>query len=793
MKIFPTDGIERLEYSKVIEQVGTYCLSDMALDYLRTYHIHTEFTSVEKVLKETEELKKMFERGGELPMSAFESVENDINLLQKAGFVLDIEAIQRIYFIVTISESLKAMALDPEKMAELPLIRQIIYSLTIEEGLVSEIDKVLDSEGNVKPDASPELLKISKQITSKEREVDKVFLQELEYFRTKGFLSDSFESLRNGRRVLTVLTEHKRKVGGIIHDESATGKTLFIEPEKTMSLNIEVHNLYAERKAEIYKVIRDLCDRIRPFADQIVEAQHVLTGLDVVRSKALYAFHTGGVRPRIQKKPCLHIVQGVNPVLKSKNKALGIPVIPFDLQMLGQNRILILSGPNAGGKSVVLKSVGLLQMMVQSGILVPVNENSLFGVFSKIFVDIGDQQSLEDDLSTYSSHLKNMKKAVDETDSETLILFDEFGAGTDPKIGGAMAESVLYYLNQAKCFGVITTHYSNLKFFAFKIPGLLNGSMEFDKQKLNPTFQLHVGKPGSSFAFEIARKTGLPEKIIDYARKKTGKNEKAIDEMLVSLMDEKKEYESKFDSLIEKQDKLDRLIKSYEVLMAEMEVKKKKLKLEVKENSAFMLHAQKQALQKAMSEIQKVKDVEKIKSLSEKIKKEEAQLSVQVQDIKEEVFKEEQKKASRPIETGDFVKMRSGSTIGEVLGIKQKKAEIQLGMMKVTIPLVELELAKEPLSTNGKLSINTDKVNKNLPESSIDLREYTKQDAIRMLDEFLDRSLLHNMFELKIIHGHGTGVLKKEVWKVLRQYKDIKKFWHPEMDQGGDGVTLVQF
>jgi DNA mismatch repair protein MutS2 len=793
MFIYPNDAFERLEYSKVLEHIRQYCLSEAGgLEVLHTT-IETDLHTIEDKLKETEEFRNIIERGENFPISGFESVTKDIILLSKEGYVLDVEAIQRIYFVIYISMTILAYANDEEKKVFFPLLYKIITKINLDPKLVDEIDRVIDNQGEIKPDASPELLKISKQIKSKEREADKLFNQELEFYKVKGFLTDSFESLRAGRRVLTVFAEHKRKVPGIIHDESATGKTMYIEPEKLMPVNMEIYNLYAERKTEIYKIIRDLCVVIRPFCDQILEAQEILIRLDVIRAKAKYAYEIKAKRPNVQKKPKLHLSVSYNPVLLQKNKALGIPVIPFDLVLLNQNRMLVLSGPNAGGKSVVLKSVGLLQLMVQSGILVPADENSVFGIFKKLIVDIGDQQSLEDDLSTYSSHLKNMKIGLENAGMDTMILIDEFGAGTDPKIGGAMAESILYQLNKARCYGVITTHYSNLKFFAFKAPGLVNGSMEFDKKLLQPTFQLHVGKPGSSFAFEIARKTGLPDEIIEYAQKKSGKNEQAIDEMLVSLMDEKREFEKKFDSLIEKQDKLDRLMKSYEQMVADLDVKKKKLKLETKEQAANMLHHQKQELQKALSEIRKVKDEEKMKKMVEDLKVKQEVASEQLFTLKKEVYEQETQKVSRPIEVGDFVKLRSGSTIGEVLFINQHKAEIQMGILKVTVPVVELELTKEPIVVSTVRTINTDRVNKNLPESKIDLREYTKSDAMRLLQEFLDRALLHNMYELKIIHGHGTGVLKKEVWKALREYKDIKKYWHPESDSGGEGVTLVQF
>lgn len=350
---------------------------------------------------------------------------------------------------------------------------------------------------------------------------------------------DTLESLRNGRRVLTVAVEHKRKIPGIIHDESATGKTVYIEPEKVISINHEVYNLYAERRHEIYKILRALCAFIRPYADALLVVQHTLVKLDTIRAKAKFAYRFNAKKPYLNSKSAFGLKTAFNPVLVVKNEATSSPVIPFDLELFGNNRILVLSGPNAGGKSVALKSVGLLQLMLQSGMLVTADENSKMGIFTKIFVDIGDQQSLEDDLSTYSSHLRNMRITTEEADPHTLILIDEFGSGTDPKIGGAIAEAILNDLNHKKVFGVITTHYSNLKYFAFKAHGLVNGSMEFDKNHLIPTFRMHIGKPGSSFAFEIAEKTGLDARIVSYAQHKTGKNEKAIDEMLITLMSEK--------------------------------------------------------------------------------------------------------------------------------------------------------------------------------------------------------------------------------------------------------------
>jgi len=794
MLLFPKDIKEKVEYQKVIERIQSECLSFESVKYFDELKIETDLKLIERLLKETEEYRKSIERGESLPLSHFENILQDVVLLRKEGYVLDIEAIQRFHLILSIAMELKKYFLDIEKVKFNPLIHQIVEAIILDHTLVAEIERVLDVEGNIKPDASPELLKISKQIKSKERECDKVFNQELEFYKAKNHLSDSYESLRNGRRVLTVGIEYRKRVPGVIHDESATGKTVFIEPEKVLALNTEIYNLYAERRAEIYKIIRTLCAFLRPYSDLLVSLQHILVKLDTIRAKAKYAHTIGAKRPNVQHNACFQIKTAYNPILLQKNMNTSEIVVPFTLELLGKNRILILSGPNAGGKSVVMKSVGLLQMMVQSGILVPVDENSVFGIFEKIFVDIGDQQSLEDDLSTYSSHLQNMRYTSEQADKKSLVLIDEFGAGTDPKIGGAIAEAILFHLFNRKCFGVITTHYSNLKFFAFKMHGIVNGSMEFDKHRLIPTYQLHIGKPGSSFAFEIAQKIGLDEKIIQYAQQKTGKNEKAIDDMLITLMDEKREYEQKFESLIEKQDRLDKLIRSYEHMNAELEVKKKKIKLEAKESASIQLHSQNQEVQKLLKEIKKTKDEEKAKIVVEKLKVQQTEMNQQLASLKEEVFVQQAETSQEPITIGSFVRMRSGSAIGEVINITKKTAIVQMGIMQLTIPLVELEYTKEPLDINKKRSVNTDQVvRQQQSDTKIDLREYTKSDALDMLQDFLDRALLHNAFELKIIHGVGTGVMKKEVWKKLREYKDIKKMWHPEFEQGGDGVTLVQF
>jgi len=791
---YPKDIKDKLEFNKIIDYISAECLSDMGRDYFAQIEILTDLVRIERLIDETDEYKKAIERGEHLPLYAFESISSDVELLRKEGYVLDIDSIRNIYRIVSMGLEISKYFADAEKVKFNPLIHEIVSNIIIDKALITEIDRVLDEEGDVRPNASEELMRISKSIRSKERELEKVFNEQLESFKSRGFLVDTLESLRNGRRVLTVAVEHKRKIPGIIHDESATGKTVYIEPEKVISINHEVYNLYAERRHEIYKILRALCAFIRPYADALLVVQHTLVKLDTIRAKAKFAYRFNAKKPYLNAKSAFGLKTAFNPVLVVKNEATSSPVIPFDLELFGNNRILVLSGPNAGGKSVALKSVGLLQLMLQSGMLVTADENSKMGIFTKIFVDIGDQQSLEDDLSTYSSHLRNMRITTEEADPNTLILIDEFGSGTDPKIGGAIAEAILNDLNHKKVFGVITTHYSNLKYFAFKAHGLVNGSMEFDKNHLIPTFRMHIGKPGSSFAFEIAEKTGLDARIVSYAQHKTGKNEKAIDEMLITLMSEKKEYEEKLASLLDKQDRLDKLIGSYEHLNADLEIKRKKIKLQAKEQAAIKVMDQHAEMQKIIKEIKHSKDEEKALEASIALKKKREDALKELEALKMEVFAKEAGAAGQQkLVVGSHVRMRNGTSTGEILSIDKNMAEIQMGFIKLKVALIDLTMVKEPIEIRSKKSIQTNISKSDSIDTKIDIREYTKSDALNMLQNFMDRALLNNAYELKIIHGVGTGVMKNEVKKMLKQYKDVREIWHPEPDQGGEGVTLVRF
>ena len=792
MELHPGDIFEKLEFTKVLHLVQEECQGEEGRSYFESIKILSDKNAIHVLLEEVDEWKKAIERSSVIPFGQYDTIEEALYLLSKEGYVLEVEAIQKIHRILYLGGQLFNYFQDYTVQKSMPHLSKLGLSIQIDVRLAKEIERVFDEEGNVRPNASENLSKISKAINNKEREADKVFRQEMLFYRDKGYLTEGFETIKNGRNVLMVAAEAKRKIPGIIHDESATGKTVYIEPEKTLAINNEVHNLYAERRAEIYKIVRELCNTLRPFVEEIRAISSLIVKFDTIRAKARFAIRIKASKPLLSSKAELVLKEAYNPLLWLRLTENKHETIPFDLELNKANRFLILSGPNAGGKSVTLKTVGLVHLMVQSGMLIPANENSRVCIFNNFFADIGDQQSIDDDLSTYSSHLANMKKVLEKADERSLVMIDEFGSGTDPKIGGGIAEAILNKLQGVKCFGIVTTHYSNLKYFAFKHQGFINGCMEFDKKGLKPTYQLIVGKPGSSFAFEIAAKTGLPEDVINYAKTQAGHHEKSMEEMLVNLQAERQEFEKKMAAVLEKEEKLDRLVKTYEQLHGELEYKRKKIKLEQKESALYQSSEMQRELQKMIKEMKSVAEVEKVAQKLEESKQAKETFTTQINELKNEMFKHTVK-TQKAIEVGSYAQVRSGTSIGKVLSIEKEVAELELGYFKIKVPLKDLIPSTKPMETYAERSVVTSNISGigNF-ETKLDLRGYRADEAMVFLEEFLEKAIINNAHELRIIHGVGNGVLKKKVHQKFREYKDIKSYWHPEEQLGGEGVTYVQ-
>lgn len=791
MRLEPGDLYEKLEFDKILSLLEESCFGEQGKQKIRAIQPLGELDKIEQLLAEVDEFRRTLERRDNFPIGAYQEISEELRMLEISGFVLPEEGLQKLNILLLFIKDIYKF-FNKDRQEAYAALYAIIRPIHFNEELLHAIERVIDEEGNIRPDASPDLQKIRRHIQSKYREMDRQFRLIIDTYRKKGWLTDNVESFRNARRVLSVPSEHKRKIRGIIHDESSTGRTAFIEPEGVIDINNDLFDLQQEEKREIYRILKELSATLRPYLPALHDYQNLIIRFDVVQTKAQLALKLDAVRPRTKSDPTLAIIRGRHPLLYLKNKKLGRKTVPFDLNLFGQNRILVLSGPNAGGKSITMKSVGLLQLMFQCGLLLPVDGQTEMSVYEQLFADIGDQQSLENDLSTYSSRLENAKVFLEHATPNTLVLIDEFGSGTDPKIGGAIAESVLYELNQRKVYGVITTHYSNLKVFAFKTRGLVNGSMYFDKDNLSPSYELQVGRPGSSYAFEIAGKSGLPDRVLKYARKRIGSNERAVDDLLVDLQREKQEVEEKLKELADKQKLLDRLTKTYDELHRDLEYKRKKHKLERKEQELQQTTQENKELERLIRELKEEKNLDKAKKISLEIKYQRENLSEQVGGLREEIYHpDEVLKDDRPLQVGDFVKLKSGGATGEIDSIDRKNAIIFMGGMRMTVKLRDLQLAKTPLDIKTNQSVHSDVDYAARFESKIDIRGMRYAEAMKVVEDFVDQALLADVSNLRIVHGKGNGSLREAVKKKLREYNMTMDIYHPAAEAGGDGVTLV--
>lgn len=790
----PKDVVRKLEFDKVVDLLEKEVLTTMAAELARAVTPSTDFAKIDLELRETRDFKLALEKNDRFPIQSFPDIRPDLRMLEIDGYTLQVESFQGVLRILFTMRDIFKYFAGGAKKEIYPKLFDIVRPLSYDEGLIKAIQAVFDDKGDIRPDASPELMKIRRETQQKLRELDGKFRQLVQEYRSKGWLSDSPETFRSGRRVLSVPAEHKRKIRGIIHDESDTGKTAFIEPEPIIEVNNDIFDLEQEERREIFKILRQLSDTIRPYGPLIGQYLEALVRFDFIQAKARLALAMRAGMPILKEKPVIAIKKGYHPLLFLKNKTQGKKTVPFELKLDSENHMLVLSGPNAGGKSVAMKSVGLLVLMAQSGLLVPVHELSEFGIFKKMFADIGDQQSLDDDLSTYSSRLQNAKIFLEKADTSALVLIDEMGSGTDPKPGGAIAEAILRQLHRKGVFAVVTTHYSNLKVFAFRNSGILNGNMHFDKDSLAPTYELRVGKPGSSYAFEIAEKSGLPKDLIGYARHRTG-SETAVDDILIELQREKQEMEEKLRAVANKEQSLERLIKTYDSLHHELEVKRKRFKLDQKEFELRQTAQANRDVDKLIRQLKDEKNLEKAQEISAKLRQERAEWAKQVDEVNAEVVKLEDMNApsasARPLAAGDFVRLRAGGAIGRIDRIRSDKADVAMGGITVTAHLRDLLPATEP--TRMSYSGSTSEIQRSADfDGKVDLRGMTKEEAMRVLEKFVDNALLSNASSLRVLHGKGDGVLRRVVRQKLKEYgHNIANIYHPEQDQGGDGVTII--
>ena len=789
---YPQDLIHQIEFDKIVDKCASYCYGTEGKLLLIEHSVSLDLRQLKKFQDEIYELVEREFHADALPIHAYESITEDLYLLSKEDYVLEIDAIQRIHNSLIISQNLFHY-FNGERLEFLKVIKKVSKVFDLQDVVPDIIHKVINEEGEVRPNASPTLKELIKKIEQQKVLIGKEFNRMIQKYKNKGFLADNIESYRLGRRVLVVPAEKKRQIKGVILDESSTGKTAFIEPESIFEMNNEIFHLEAEKRSEIYRILKELCKKLHPHTDIIKRAHEGIVYLDAVNAKAKLAVIIKANKPVASDKPKLWLKGAKNPVLILKFLETGQDVVQFDLCLEKRNSILLVSGPNAGGKSVLMKTVALIQYMYQKGFPIPVQEDSIMGIYHQIYGDIGDQQSIEDDLSTYSSKLKNLKFFIDHAGRESLLVIDEFGSGTDPKLGGAIAESVLRELNYKKVSAVITTHYSNLKIFAYKNPGIVNGAMIFNTTLLKPSYELKIGRPGSSFAFEIAQNAGLSAKILKYAKFKAGKSNKAVDELLIDLQTEKKEIEDKIEEMRKKEKELDRMSKSYAHLQMEMDYKRKKLKFEEKQKKLVDVDAQNRQFEKLIRELKESQNIEKAKTIAKTVREEKKSLQKGLQEDRIELVQTANQEKIE-FKVGDPVKLRTGSESGTILSIKKGKADVVIGHMQIRVAVTELLPAREAIETKATKSINTHVLNHLKEEEStkLDIRGMIKTEALMMVEQFLDNALLTNRSLVKIIHGKGTGALKALVKQKLKEY-NVEEYYHPADEAGGDGATFIRF
>ena len=789
-RTYPESFDTDIEWTKIKEVVASFAINEPAKEKIGSTRIASTPDYIRRQLQWVDAFKDLLEEQVDVPLGEVEEVAPLLNSLAKPGYVLDVTQLVSLSLVLRIAQA--CARFYSEKLEENHRLSPFFLPMLTAKAPLQCIDRVLDEEGAIRPDASPELLRISNEIEAANRKLHRVFDREMRLYAEKGWLKETSESIKSGFRVLSVKPEFKRQIPGLVIDESASGQTFYIAPQALIAAHNTLQHLEADYHRELHRILREISDELRPFIPEIEAYHPAIIALDVLRAKTKYAVLVGGHLPEILDRPEIEIKSGVHPVLYLKNQRNGIPTVRFDLRLTNEQRILLISGPNAGGKSILMKAVALLQTMTQYGLLPPVHPDSKLGVFRTIFSDIGDQQSLEEDLSTYSSRLKNMSTILRHANRYSLLLIDEFGSGTDPAIGGALAESMLYHFIKKKCYGVITTHYSNLKIFAARQKGVFNGAMLFDKERLTPTYQFLPGNPGSSFAYEIAKKSGIPERVIRAARKKVGRSQTEVEDLLIQLRKDNDTLQSQLQEYRAKGQNLDALIRQYDALKHSLFVKKKKLQIEEQELKISFLNKKQKALTQLMKELREKADLDRIEVEKAAAKKRLEQTSQSMQDNIEAVYYQEGGEVAN-LKAGDFVRLRIGGMKGQLIAINNRKGTIDCGAFTLESPLKDLIKISQPIrqtkskSPQVKLEHRSRKF-----DTKLDIRGMGRSDALDTLQQFLDEALLSNAFELTILHGKGNGVLKEAVRTKLKEYEAVQRVFHPAPEQGGDGITIVQ-
>jgi DNA mismatch repair protein MutS2 len=819
--IYPDNFETKIGFDRIRVMLSQRCLSPMGINLSESVTFLTNPDSVKTELEKTSEFQEILRFEEPFPSDNYFDVSGTLSKLRKEGTFPEVK---EVFDLKRTLETIKAVInyLKDRKEDNFPILISLCKNIKFYPYVLDAIDRIIDRHGNIKDNASPGLRVIRSTLESLVATVSKKLNSILKQAQAEGIVDgDVNASVRNGRGVIPVNVYDKRKIKGLIHDQSASGKTVFIEPEEIVEINNEIIELEYEERREIVKILTALADDLRPYIEDLIELNGFLGEIDFIRAKALLGLDLGSIKPVLTEEPGLLWSKAVHPLLVLAFRNLpGREVVPLDIVLNKDERILLISGPNAGGKSVCLKTVGLLQYMLQCGLTIPVSEGSESGIFRNIFIDIGDEQSIDNDLSTYSSHLINMKYFLKNAEPGTLVLIDEFGTGTEPILGGAIAEAILGELNKMGVFGVLTTHYTNLKHFASVTSGIVNGAMAFDNHIMQPLFQLSIGKPGSSFAFEIAKRIGLPEKILDGASDRAGVKNINYDRHLKDIARDKRYWENKRHNIRQHEKHLEELIDEYEKELSEVKSARKEIISKAKEEAGTIIERSNKLIENTIREIKEAqaekertreirKNVEGFKeaisnksleeSVTEKRFSRLEEKAVKYKPAKKRIIDKPDSIETKPLKPGDAVRMKDTMACGEVIEIRDDVVMVETGKFRIKVPLIKLEkiskaeLRKSRKSTKPGIIFDDEITQKKIRfNPQIDVRGERGEEALRKVQDLLDNALIVQHKNLRILHGKGNGVLRELIRQYLSSVGFVKSYRDEHVEQGGSGITVVE-
>ncbi len=804
--IYPSNYEQKIGFNEIRQILNGYCLSPLGQDLVESMEFCRNYETIKLHIRQVSEFVLILQEE-EFPSDNFFDVRDVLKHIRIEKTWLDSD---RLFELQRSLDTIIRIVSFFSKTELTPTLSELSKDVPVFPQIVRRISQVLDKFGKIKDNASPELHDIRRNITNTTNSISHILRSILSQAKNDGLVEkDASPAMRDGRLVIPVAPAMKRRLNGIVHDESDTGKTVYIEPAEVVEANNKIRTLEAEERREIIRILTELADFIRPELKEIMRSYDFMSEIDFIRAKARFAIDYDCIEPSFEKKQIIDWSMAVHPLLKRTLDKSGRKVVPLDILLNGKQRILLISGPNAGGKSVCLKTVGLVQYMLQCGLLVPMAESSVCGLFDNIFIDIGDEQSLENDLSTYSSHLLNMKNMMKGANGKTLILIDEFGGGTEPQIGGAIAEAVLKRFNEKKAFGVITTHYQNLKHYAKDTHGIINGAMLYDRQMMQPLFQLRIGQPGSSFAVEIARKIGIPDEVIEEASNLVGQDYINADKYLQDIVRDKRYWENKRQLIHQQEKKLETTIAEYEDKMQGIKAQKRDILDKAKQDAENLLQQSNALIEKTVKEIKEAQaEKEETKKIRQRLSKFKTEIlsdkKEERQVHKTEKKKKRQKSAINPptsdvsLSVGSFVRLKGQNTIGRITKISDKEAQVEFGSIITNVNLNRLESSEAPKKQNSVsinlLSSTTQLRSEKIAnfKGSIDVRGMRGDDCISEITEYIDNAIIAGVKNVSILHGTGNGILRNLVRMYLDTVPQVVSYRDELPQFGGTGITVVE-